>query len=149
MCILSASGQIHNAQINNKGFLTAFTFFYTTGYRQSQNLSWRQVFKIVAFVIDGIMNMFVNISTSWYLPKVLHNAFIYCSVDETAFYLLSSINHEPSILTMRRETWDALAVQKLIKDKKNGAVMQLFKQSEDTPLLMQYMEYKWTPVESN
>ena len=43
----------------------------------------------------------------------------------------------------------ALAVQKLINDKKNGAVMQLFKQSEDTPLLMQYMEYKWTPVENN
>ena len=42
----------------------------------------------------------------------------------------------------------ATAVQKLINDKKNGAVMQVFKKSADTPLVMQYMEYKWTPVEN-
>ena len=43
----------------------------------------------------------------------------------------------------------AMAVQKLINDKKNGAVMRLIKPSEDAPLLMQYMEYKWTPIEKN
>ena len=52
--------------------------------------------------------------------------FYNCSVDETA-----------------------MAVQKLINDMKNGAVMRLIKPNEDTPLLMQYIEYKWTAVENN
>ena len=42
-----------------------------------------------------------------------------------------------------------MAVQKWINDKKNGAVMRLIKPNEDTPLLMQYIEYKWTAVENN